>query len=472
MQEKARKTGIRAVDAIPWGTHLCQFYETKQDLLDILVPYFKAGLENNEFCMWITAESFNEEEAKQAMREAMPDFGRYLEGGRIEIVPYTQWYLKEGVFSRRRILNAWSDKLSQALHNGYEGMRVTGNFSWLRERDWTSFNKYAEEVDNVISKNPMLAICAFHLSKCGTSEIIDVVKNHRLALIKRGGNWILQKPRESVELASSVISGWRLTPLQGMFIRSGFEGFSDEETIELLLSLVLTEQECKKRAKECIERFKNLRGFLMASRLELEQAGISPFPMFCIKLLHELPAEILKQKIIEQPIYKSPKEISNYLCYSMRDLKKEVFKVIYLNNRNQIIDTADLFEGTLDNIPIHPREIVESAINYNATALIFAHNHPAGDPTPSKSDKQITRDLVFVGNVLQIKVLDHIIIGGNRYFSFADEGMITRYEDSFLNLKIRALFESKAGYLQKLAIIFVSLILEAVLIQEAGVTFF
>ena len=246
---------------------------------------------------------------------------------------------------------------------------------------------------------------------------------------------------------------------------------ADQETIELLLSLVLTEQECKKRAKECIERFKNLRGFLMASRLELEQAGISSFPMFCIKLLHELPAEILKQKIIEQPIYKSPKEISNYLCYSMRDLKKEVFKVIYLNNRNQIIDAADLFEGTLESIPIHPREIVESAINYNATCLIFAHNHPSGDPAPSKSDKQITRDLIFVGNILQIRVLDHIIIGGNRYFSFADEGLIEKYEDNFLNLKIRSVFEREADYLSKLAVIFAFLFMEAALIQGAGVAF-
>ena len=472
MEEKARKTGIRAVDAVPWGTHLCQFYETKQDLLDILVPYFKAGLENNEFCMWITGESFNEEEAKQAMRGAMPDFGQYLEGGQIEIVPYTQWYLKEGVFSGRRILNAWSDKLSQALHNDYDGMRIAGNTSWLRGRDWRNFNKYEEEANNVIGKNPMLAICAYSLSKCGASEVIDVLKNHRLTLIKRGSNWTLQKPRESEELASPVTSGWHLTPLQERFIRSGFEGFSDEEIIELLLSLVLPERECKKRAKECIEQFKNLRGFLSASRRELEQAGISPLPMFCIKLLHELPAEVLKQKIIEQPVYKSPKEIFSYLRYSMRDLKKEVFKVIYLNSRHQIIDTADLFEGTLESIPIRPREIVESAINHNATALIFAHNHPAGDPTPSKSDKQITRDLVFIGNIMQIKVLDHIIIGGNTYFSFADEKLIEKYEDNFLNLRIRALFESEAGYLQKLAVIFAFLVLEAALIQEAEVAFF
>jgi DNA repair protein RadC len=246
--------------------------------------------------------------------------------------------------------------------------------------------------------------------------------------------------------SGSLLGQKALTPLQGRFIRSGFEGFSDEETIELLLSLVLPERERKKRAKECIEQFKNLRGFLAASRRELEQAGISPLTMFCIKLLHELPAEILKQKIIDQPVYKSPKEIFSYLCYSMRDLKKEVFKVIYLNSRHQIIDTVDLFEGTIESIPIRPREIVEGAFKHNATVLIFAHNHPSGDPTPSKSDKQLTRDLVFVGNILQIKVLDHIIIGGNRYFSFADEGLIEKYEDNFLNLKIRALFENSKNY--------------------------
>jgi DNA repair protein RadC len=237
-----------------------------------------------------------------------------------------------------------------------------------------------------------------------------------------------------------------LTSLQERFTRSGFEDFNDLETTELLLSLVLPCRECKKRAKECIERFNNLRGLLAAPAEELQQIGLTSQCICGIRLLHELPIEILKQKIIEQPIYKSPKEIFNYLCYSMRDLKKEIFKVIYLNSRNQIIDTVDLFEGTLDSIPIRPREIVESAINHNATVLIFAHNHPSGDPTPSKSDKQLTRDLVFVGNILQIKVLDHIIIGGNRYFSFADEGLIQKYEDNFLNLRIRALFEKSKNY--------------------------
>ncbi|GAH65605.1 unnamed protein product, partial [marine sediment metagenome] len=157
-------------------------------------------------------------------------------------------------------------------------------------------------------------------------------------------------------------------------------------------------------------------------------------------LLHELPEEVLRQKIIEKPVYKSSEEVFDYLYYSMRDLEIEVFKVIYLDKRDKIIDTVDLFEGTLDSIPIRPREIMESAIAHNATALIFAHNHPTGDPSPSRTDKQFTRELVFVGMIMQIKVLDHIIIGEDRYFSFADEKLIEKYEDDFLNLRIRAAF--------------------------------
>jgi len=234
----------------------------------------------------------------------------------------------------------------------------------------------------------------------------------------------------------------RLRPVQQKFIRSGLESLGDQECIELVLSLVLPQRQCRQKAEECIERFGNLRRFVSASVEELQQAGIPLLCMFYIKLLHELPVEVLKQKIIEKSIYKSSKEVFDYLYYSMRDLKKEVFKVIYLNRRSQVIDTVDLFEGTLEDIPIRPREIVESAIKYNAAAQIFIHNHPSGDPTPSKSDKQLTRDLVFVGHILQIKVLDHIIIGENRYFSFADQGIIEKYEDNFLNLRIRGVFDS------------------------------
>ena len=126
------------------------------------------------------------------------------------------------------------------------------------------------------------------------------------------------------------------------------------------------------------------------------------------------------------------------LYHSMRGLKKEVFKVIYLNSQNQIIDTADLFEGTVNSGVISPREVMESAIRHYAASLLFVHNHPSGNPEPSRGDRELTRELIYAASIMRIKVLDHIIIGDNRYFSFAGEGLIEEYELDFLNLRIIA----------------------------------
>ena len=232
--------------------------------------------------------------------------------------------------------------------------------------------------------------------------------------------------------------------LREKFIKSGLKGFHDYEIIELLLSLGTPRKDCKQQAKEAIERFKTLRGVLEAAPKELQQIdGIGSHSAFGIKLVQEVAREFLKEKIIDKPIYKSAQEIFDYLYHSMRDLKKEVFKVIYLNSQNQIIETADLFEGTINSSSISPREVVESAIKNNAASLIFVHNHPAGNPQPSKSDKEVTRDLVYAGSIMRIRVLDHIIIGNNRYFSFAGEGLIEEYELDFLNLKIKGVSEAK-----------------------------
>jgi len=232
--------------------------------------------------------------------------------------------------------------------------------------------------------------------------------------------------------------------LREKFIKSGLAGFHDYEIIELLLSLGTPRKDCKPQAKEAIKKFSSLRGVLEASPEELQQIdGIGPHSAFGIKLVQEVAREFLKEKILDKPVYKSAEEIFDYLYHSMRDLKKEVFKVIYLNSQNQIIDTANLFQGTMSSGSVSPREVIESAIKYNAVALIFVHNHPSGNPEPSKSDKELTKDLVYAASIMRIKVLDHIIIGNDRYFSFAGEGLIEEYELDFLNLKIKGVSEAK-----------------------------
>jgi len=232
--------------------------------------------------------------------------------------------------------------------------------------------------------------------------------------------------------------------LRERFIKSGLRGFHDYEIIELLLTLGSPRKDCKPQAKEVIRRFKTLRAALSASPEELQQIeGIGPHSALGIKLVSEVAREVLKQKIVAKPAYKSAREIFDYLYHSMRDLKKEVFKVIYLNSQNQIIDIADLAEGTVDRGAVSPREVIESAIRYNAASLILVHNHPSGNPEPSQSDQQITRDLVFAGGIMQIRVLDHIIIGENKYYSFAVEGLIEKYEGDFLDLKLKGVSEAK-----------------------------
>ncbi len=224
--------------------------------------------------------------------------------------------------------------------------------------------------------------------------------------------------------------------LRQKFLKSGLAGAHDYEIVELLLTLGGTRGDCKPQAKEAIKRFKTLRGVLAASTEELQEIdGIGPASAFAIKLIQDVSQKFLEEQILNKPYCKSSKEVFDYLYHSMRDLKKEFFKVMFLDSQNQIIKVEDLFKGTLNASAVYSREIIEKAIKYDAAALIFAHNHPAGSPEPSDNDKQITRDLVFAANITQIKVLDHIIIGDNRYFSFADAGLIEEYNLDFLSMR-------------------------------------
>lgn len=209
--------------------------------------------------------------------------------------------------------------------------------------------------------------------------------------------------------------------LRERFLKSGLAGFHDYEIIELLLTLGTPRRDCKQQAKNLLSEFKTLRGVLEADAQELQKIkDIGPVNAISLKLIQEIARKFLKEKAIKRTACQTPKEVFDYLYHSMRDLKVEVFKVIFLDSRNRIIEIEDLFKGTLNKSAIYPREIMKKAISYNAISLIFAHNHPSGDPEPSDSDKEITKDLISAGKIMDIKVLDHIIIGDNRYYSFSD----------------------------------------------------
>ncbi|MFC2000054.1 MEDS domain-containing protein [Chloroflexota bacterium] len=187
--ENLRKTGIRVVPYVPWGTHLCQFYRSRQELLELLVPYFRAGLENNEYCMWITAEPLGEESARGAMTIAMPDFDRYLKKGQMEIIPHDRWFLRNGVFDMQMVLEGWMDKLNHALEKGYDGLRASGNTAWLESKVWDSFTKYEALADKYLPDYRMIAICSYRPDPLVVSKFVDVLDNHQSTLIKGQNDW-------------------------------------------------------------------------------------------------------------------------------------------------------------------------------------------------------------------------------------------------------------------------------------------
>jgi PAS domain S-box-containing protein len=189
MEIEMRKTGIDVVGDMPWGTHFCLFYETKADLLETLVPYCKAGLENQEFCLWVVAEPLSEEDARNSLKRAVPDFDRYLVDHSIEIVPARDWYLQGGTFDLKRVIGGWNEKLARASVRGFAGVRVTGDTAWLEKKDWKDFCEYEESLNECIANQRLAVLCTYPLAACGGSEILDVVRTHQFAVAKRRGSW-------------------------------------------------------------------------------------------------------------------------------------------------------------------------------------------------------------------------------------------------------------------------------------------
>src|SRR6202521_2104620 len=184
-----RKTGVDVVGDMPWGTHFCLFYETTADLLETTVSYCKAGLESQEFCLWVVAEPLVVEDARRALQRAVSDFDRYFADQSIEIVAARDWYLKGGTFDLNRVIGGWNEKLARASARGYAGVRVTGDTAWLEKKDWKDFCEYEDSLNQAVANQRLAVLCTYPLAACGAAEILDVVRTHQFAVTKRRGNW-------------------------------------------------------------------------------------------------------------------------------------------------------------------------------------------------------------------------------------------------------------------------------------------
>ena len=184
-----RRTGLDVLGDRPWGTHFCMFFDTKDDLLEILVPYFKTGLTNNEFCFWVLADPLTEDDARRALGQVIPASDRHWIDRHMEFIPSAECYLSGGTFDLDRVTGEWSARLQHALGAGYDGIRVTGSTGWLQTREWRDFWKYEARLNESIIGQPMIVLCTYPLLGSAGCDILDVTHTHQSAIAKRGGYW-------------------------------------------------------------------------------------------------------------------------------------------------------------------------------------------------------------------------------------------------------------------------------------------
>lgn len=189
MNASLRKTGLGVLGDMPWGTHMCLFYETKNDLFDVLVPYFAAGLQADEYCIWAVSEPLTVEDALQELRRRISRFDSHLDRKQIEILPGREWYLNGGEFDMLRVTGGWYAKVREAELRGFEGVRISGNAFWFDAKYWDDFRSYEREIDKSIAGSAMMVLCTYRLTASRASDVLDVAQAHQFTVARRNGQW-------------------------------------------------------------------------------------------------------------------------------------------------------------------------------------------------------------------------------------------------------------------------------------------
>ncbi|WP_319371076.1 DNA repair protein RadC [uncultured Ilyobacter sp.] len=215
--------------------------------------------------------------------------------------------------------------------------------------------------------------------------------------------------------------------LREKYTKGGYNSFLDYEKLELLLTYSITRKDVKAVAKELLERFKNLEEIMTAPSEELLKVdGLGEASVVFLKLISEISKDIFKSTYSKRDVttISGTRELLAFLRSEIGFSPIEEFKVIFLDTANNLLCEETLFKGTIDRSGVYPRNIVEKVIKHGAKSVIFAHNHPSGNLRPSEADIDFTNKITQVLNAIEIRVLDHMIITRDSYFSFLEKGLI------------------------------------------------
>lgn len=213
--------------------------------------------------------------------------------------------------------------------------------------------------------------------------------------------------------------------LRERFRRAGVEAVADYELLELILFRAIPRRDVKPLAKDIVKAFGGLPQALAApiSRL-MEIKGVSENVALELKIVHAASIKLTQARVMDRPIISSWNDLLAYCRAAMADEKTELFRILFLDKKNILIADEVQQRGTVDHTPVYPREVVKRALEVGASAIILVHNHPSGDPTPSRADIEMTKEIQKSAAALSIRVHDHLIIGHKSEASFKGLGLL------------------------------------------------
>lgn len=213
--------------------------------------------------------------------------------------------------------------------------------------------------------------------------------------------------------------------MRARFLDSGGAGIPDYEILELILFGVFRNGDVKPLAKALVAEFGSLAAALAAPSERLAKVpGCGEAAIAALKVTREAGLRMLKAEAMQRPALSNWQALLDYCRAALQYEGVEQFRVLYLDRKNQVIADEQQQRGTVDHTPVYPREVVKRALELNAAALILVHNHPSGDPTPSRADIEMTREVVRAAQALGIAVHDHLIIGCKGHASFREKGLM------------------------------------------------
>ena len=213
--------------------------------------------------------------------------------------------------------------------------------------------------------------------------------------------------------------------LRDKLLRAGPDALADYELLEMLLFLALPRVDTKPHAKRLIARFGSFAGAISAPESELRLVeGIGDAAIAALRLVQAASIRLLAEEVREAPVLNNGERLAAYLTAALAREPVEQFRVLFLDSKNRLLADEALARGTVNHTPVYPREVVKRSLELGATALILVHNHPSGDPTPSRADIEMTAEITSGAATLGITVHDHIIVGNGRHLSFRREGLL------------------------------------------------